>query len=389
VRIALPALLALAASAHAVERPLQLLAPDKLAAMGPLLRTGEVALIESAPNGRMKQVTVLSLVAAPPELVHQVVVTPEKYPEFIRNLTRSKVQRNRDGSIDDEFWIDLTLTHFEGTNRYRPNPDGSVDVEAIDPNDEGVFRWEFYRAPGGTVMVMYGYQDVLHSNDYIRRITDAVPAMEHGLALTAMLAYVRSVKLRAESLAKPGSFPPFDAAARGPGFDFLLSRGRVAVVRSLPNGHFADISVLDHIYAPLDKVVATVSAPGEYGRFIEGVKKCRELSRSTDEIVYQETSDVSIFSWDSRFALRPSGRGAIDVFAVGGDLRGAQYRWDLTALGVKSTLVVYRARQDVGRSSPLLLGLLFRKEPLFEHGINVALGLVQMLGVRGRAEGWR
>jgi ribosome-associated toxin RatA of RatAB toxin-antitoxin module len=382
------ALLLFAAPARAADRPLTLLPADKLQAMAPLLRTGEIALIESVKEGRMKQVTVMSLVAAPPELTHDVVVTPEKYPQFIRNLTRSKVQRNPDGTIDDEFWIDLTLTHFEGTNRYHPNPDGSVDVKAIDPNDDGIFRWEFYRVPGGTVMVMYGYQDVLHSNDYIRRITDAVPSMEHGLALAAQLAYVRSVKARAESLAKPGSFPLLDGHAKGPGFDFLLQRGRVAVIRSLPDGRLADISILDRLFAPLEKVLATLSAPEAYASFIEGVKKSREVSRSDEEVVYHLVSDVSIFSWDSRFSIRRSGR-AVDVMGVGGDLRGAQYRWDLTPLGPKSTLAVYRARQNIASSSPLLLGILFRKEPLFEHGLNVALGLVQVLGVRGRAEGWR
>jgi ribosome-associated toxin RatA of RatAB toxin-antitoxin module len=385
---ALAALL-VAAPARAADRPLSFLPAEKLQAMGPLLRTGEIALIESAKGGRMRQVTVMALVAAPPELTHEVVVSPEKYPEFIRNLTRSKVQRNPDGTIDDEFWIDLTLTHFEGTNRYRPNRDGSVDVKAIDPNDDGIFRWEFYRVPGGTVMVMYGYQDVLHSNDYIRRITDAVPSMEHGLALAAQLAYVRSIKARAEALAKPGSFTPFDAHAKGPGFDFLLQRGRVAVIRSLPDGHLADISILDRLFAPLEKVLAILNAPASYASFIEGVKKSRELQRSDAEVEYQLVSDLSIFSWDSRFAIRPSGRGAVDVYGVGGDLRGAQYRWDLTPLGPKSTLAVYRARQNVASSSPLLLGILFRKEPLFEHGLNVALGLVQVLGVRGRAEGWR
>jgi hypothetical protein len=321
--------------------------------------------------------------------VHTVFTMPEKYPEFIRNMTTSKVKHNPDGTIDDEYWIDLTLTHFEGENRLHLNADGSVDVKAIDPNDEGVFRWEFYRTPGGTVVAMYGYQDVLHSNGYIRSMTDAVPSIEHGLAVGAQLAYVRSIKMRAESLAKPGSFAPLDPAAKGPGFDFLLKRGRVAVIRSGPSGRLADISIVDRIWAPLPKVEQALTHAESYASFIEGVKKSRELKRTAEELVYHLVSDISIFRWDTRFSLRNDHKGGVDVFGVEGDLRGAQYRWDLTPVNPKQTMAVYRARQDVGASSPLVFGLLFKKEPLFEHGINVALGLVQMNGVRGRAEGWR
>ncbi len=378
-----------ASLAAATERPLQYLPAEKLTAMAPLLRHGEVALIESNPDGRQKQVTIMALVAAPPELVHDVFLDASKYPEFVNNMTVSKVTPHPDGTFDQDFWIDLKLTHFEATYRFKPHPDGSVDVEAVDPNDEAVYRWEFYRVPGGTVLVMYGYTDVLHSNGYITKITNRVPSMEHGLAFATQFAYVRAMKRRAEGLAKPGSFQPLDPKAKGPGFDFLLKRGRVAVVRSLPNGALSDVSILDRIYAPRAKVEQVLTTPGEYASFLDGVKSVKEVSRTPEEIVYNSETDISLLDWDSKFSIRSDGKGGVDFFGTSGDLRGAHYRWDLTQTGPKETLAVFRQKQDLLAASPLLLGAVFHVDPVFEHGLDVALALVQMNGMRGRSEGWK
>ena len=50
------------------------------------------------------------------------------------------------------------------------------------------------------------------------------------------------------------------------------------------------------------------------------------------------------------------------------------------------TLAVLRARLDLAAAS-LILRTLFQKEPLFEHGMSVAFGLVMMSGIQARAEG--
>jgi hypothetical protein len=63
-------------------------------------------------------------------------------------------------------------------------------------------------------------------------------------------------------------------------------------------------------------------------------------------------------------------------------------RWDLSPTSAAETLVVYRARQKLEQSS-MVLRKLFAFQPSLRLGINVALGLVWVQAVRGRAEGWR
>jgi hypothetical protein len=80
---------------------------------------------------------------------------------------------------------------------------------------------------------------------------------------------------------------------------------------------------------------------------------------------------------------------ALDAAGMSGDLRGARYRWDLSATKPDQTLLVLRVNQNLRAASPLILGAIFRQQPLFEHGLSVAVGMVNVVGVRGRAEGWR
>jgi hypothetical protein len=230
--------------------------------------------------------------------------------------------------------------------------------------------------------------DVLHANAFVQRIVHAAPPMEHGLALAAQLAYARAMKARAEQLA---AYDPKAAtgSGAGPGFKFLLERGRVAVIRSHPGGRLADISVLDTIYAPEARVEQVIAKPGDYAQFIDGVKKSYVVRRDPVETVFETEFSVSILNFSTRFSLRKTGPTSIDVIGAGGDLHSAHYRWDLTDKGPKETLVVYRANQDLAAASPLILGTIFKAAPLFEHGIAVALGLVNVVGVRARSEGWR
>jgi len=51
-------------------------------------------------------------------------------------------------------------------------------------------------------------------------------------------------------------------------------------------------------------------------------------------------------------------------------------------------MAVYRVRQILGQSN-ILLRKLFQFQPSLEYGVNVALGLVYMRALRGRAEGWK
>ena len=82
--------------------------------------------------------------------------------------------------------------------------------------------------------------------------------------------------------------------------------------------------------------------------------------------------------------------------ALGGELRGARYRWDLSespqagasagaAIGAPpTTTIVWRGNLNIGGSSSLVRAM-FRIEPSFEHSANVAVGIASMRAMVRRA----
>jgi hypothetical protein len=164
------------------------------------------------------------------------------------------------------------------------------------------------------------------------------------------------------------------------------------VIRSLPNGRLEGISIVDRVMAPRPKLEGAVIDGGNYASFIDGITQSHETARSDHEVSYRTVFSMPLISWETRWAAQRDGRGAVDILATDGDLKGTYLRWDLTPITMgpagspPRTLAVLRARLDLAAAS-LILRTLFQKEPLFEHGMSVAFGLVMMNGARARAEG--
>src|SRR5689334_22258013 len=92
-RVAAPALLLLALGGRALAEPhpapLRSFPAARLEALGPMLRSQDVVVVETGEHGALKQLTALTLAAAPPEVVRDVVIHPERYGEFVRNMSVS------------------------------------------------------------------------------------------------------------------------------------------------------------------------------------------------------------------------------------------------------------------------------------------------------------
>jgi len=350
----------------------------ELERLAPLAAMADLACVESNADGTMKQVTLLAWVPAPPSVMRDVIVRSEKYHEFIPNLSRSTNEPLGDGRWKSSWRMELPVSSFEGTNVYsiEKTADGG-DAVLIKGDGDARYRYEMLPVGDGTLLVQYGYTDVKHSNAFVRSFLKRQPMMEHGLALSAQMMFVTA--MRAEAVRRAGA-PKVAApstAAKAPSFAALLARGQVAVMRA------DEVSVLDRVYASEGKVQEAIDKPAEYEQFVPGVDK--SYRREAGGGVYVEMS-LPIVTWASTWMMRTTAH-AVDAAAVEGDLRGARVRWDLSATTAGETLVVYRARQRLEQSS-VVLRKLFGFQPSLRLGINVALGLVWVRAMRGRAEGW-
>jgi ribosome-associated toxin RatA of RatAB toxin-antitoxin module len=383
-------LLAPRAAAQTQGRPsLRAIEPGDVPSLAPAAHHGELAVIESNPDGTMRQVTLIVFVRAPAAEVRALVADVGNYLHFVPNLKQNDFRRETDGRLINTWRLELPISSFAGRDAYEMDEGTLGEIRFHSLESLASYQWRFVPVEGGSLLVQAGYTDVLHANRFVRAFVRRQPALEHGLALAAQYMLVSAVKKEAERRAATsmvGARPAGNSGSGAAALERLSMRGQVVVMRAEPNGRLAEVSAIDHVYAGEARVHQVLSDPGSYREFIAGVDRSTVLEQGAGQATYLVDMALPIVTWSTTYLMR-MGPHAVDGFGVDGDLRGARYRWDLLARGPADTLVTYRANQPLSRGS-VLVGKLFEVDPSLEHGLNVAFALLQLRSVRGRAEGW-
>ena len=378
--------------AEKVHPPLVELPRDKLAQLAPLLRSGDFALLESDDKGHEKQITTLTLSKAPPEVVRDVVIHPEKYEDFVRNMQGRSVKHNPDGTFDHTWKLSYTVASFSGVNHYRLLPPKEGEpvgaVEMIDPTGMSTYRWEFVPSAhgGGTIVVLYGFTDVRHSGGFIDKVLAKADTLEHGLALITQMTLHRAMSLEAEK--KGGAFPPYVPPAVGSpatSYRFLLDRGALAILRH-QGGRLSDFSLIDRSPAAAASLADEFAHP-ERWKYVPSITRVQQHDPKEGLDVVEIEQSLPLMSWTTRWGARPS-QGGVDLFGLEGDQHNDRERYDFRAdkAGDKPVQqVILRGQVSFGRSS-LVMRELFKVEPLFEDGVNVGMTFVVLRAVKNAVE---
>jgi len=390
-------LLALPTASHAAGLaegavPLRSWPAEQVRGLAPLLRSADIAVIESQPNGRMKQISLFTLVAAPPKQARDVLLQAERYADFARNFTVSKVTPRPDGSFDHFYQLSYGLFTIDGTHRYMPLPaEGSaaappVEVLDADPGQTPPlgalrhYRWEFHEVGGATVLAVYGYTDVWHSGGVVDKVLQRVPELEHGLALVSQAALVLATKRRAEQL----TAVPVPLPAAGPAqYDAFLEHGVVVLLRS-QQGRLSELSLLDRSLAPPQRVFEVLRQAGSWSQFVPTITKSAEGSPRDGSLLVELEQSLPLLSFRTVYGMRAFNH-AIDMIGLEGDLRGARLRFEAVPGRGAPSLMVMRSSQQFDRAS-LIIRQLYKLEPYFEYGVNVGLQLVLLRGLKTQAE---
>jgi hypothetical protein len=369
--------------------PLQSLPFEKLKTLAPLLRSGDLALLESEPSGAMRQVTTISLAAAPPAVVRDVLLHPERYTEFVRNMKKSEVAQAPDKSLLHTYQLSYTLFTIDGIHRYaqlppRGDAPGAVELLDADPGSNGLrhYRWEFVPAGSGTVIALYGYTDVRHSGGVVEQLMQRLPSIEHGLALVSQMTLLLAIKARAEQLSGPSGQAGLPAPG-GANYDFLLERGLVALLRT-QGGRLADLSLIDESAARPELLHEVAHRPSQWSQFVPSISVSRETSTESGAPAVELEQSMPLLSFRTVYGVQV-GETSVDLMGIGGDLRGGRLRWDFRPSRSGRTQLVLRTNQAYDRAS-MVIRQLYKLEPQFEYGINIGLSLLLQRGVKQRAE---
>lgn len=371
--------------------PLQTWPVDKVQGLAPLLRSADIAVIESQPNGRMKQISLFTLAAAPPAQVREVLLNAARYGEFARNFTISKVTPHPDGSFDHFYQLNYGLFTIDGTHRYFPQPadgSGAPPVEVLDAAPDQTpplgalrhYRWEFYNVGGATVVAMYGYTDVWQSGGLAAKLLERVPQLEHGIALVSQAALVLAIKHRAEQLTSTRPPLPPPGGAR---YDAFLERGVVVLLRS-QNDRLSEMTLIDRSLAQPGQFLEVAKQPAKWSSFIPTITHSEDSGQHDELPVVDLEQSLPLISFRTTYGERISAN-AVDMMGLSGDLRGGRMRIEALAGRGAPSQIVMRSSQQFDRAS-LVIRQLYKLEPLFEYGINIGLQLVVLRGLKGKAE---
>jgi hypothetical protein len=373
-------------AAPAKPGPITTLPADKLQALAPLLKTTQVALIETDPKGQLKQLTTAVYAAASPEAVREVVIHAEKYKEFVRNTSECSIKQEPGGTFVHQYKVSYGIYTVDGRHRYTMlAPDGTpgaAPVDMYDPDDDGFrhFRWEFLPAAGGgTVVVLYGYNQ-MPRDGFMNKFLNAAPSLEYGLALIPQMTLVLAMSARAEQLTPQKPTAPSGATGA---YDFLLERGTVALLRST-GGRLSDMSLIDRTSARKEVLASVFGDPGKWSQFVPTISRSTPLGSRDGMASVEMDQSLPLISFTSTFGYRGDAASA-DMFATSGDLRGGRLRWDLRPRAAGGNELVLRAILSYDKGS-IVVRQLYKMEPFFEYGVNVGLGLVLLQGIRNRAE---
>jgi hypothetical protein len=370
--------------------PLTTLPADKLLTLVPSLRDQDLALIESDARGMLKQITTVTLVAAQPSLVRDVVGHPERYGHFVHNMSRSDIRREPGGTIVHDYKLDYTVASVDGRHRYvfLPPVEGqaAAPLDVYDPDDNGTrhYRWEFYAAPGGgTLLVEYGYSQIPADGIY-GKLMKRAQTLEYGLALIPQITLMLAVKQRAEQLS-PGQPLPTTTGPQ-PNLGFLLDRGTLALFRR-SGSRVSEVNLVDRTRAKPETLVRVAANTSQWTKFVPTISKSTSLGQRQGLPATEVEQSLPLMSWTTTWGVFASGN-AVDMFGLDGDLTRARMRWDVrpvTGVGELQAEIVLRAVVDYDHGS-VVVRELYKLEPLFQYGIDVGLQLVILRGIKQQAE---
>ena len=169
----------------------------------PLLEKGELSLVESYRSGRLRQVTVVSLVKAPPERVWRVLTDYQNYVKFMPNLDEIEITKRRGADVFIAYELEVPGPNMDYTLIHHHVPKTRIDITLADDEGDiqtGAWRWELIPHKNGaqTILVYSLYTDVRESSWVLRQIMKSQPSLEHGLNVATGLVTVRAIKKRAE-----------------------------------------------------------------------------------------------------------------------------------------------------------------------------------------------
>lgn len=370
-----------------------------------LTQRGEVALIETTPDGRCKQVVIFALMEAPPEKVWDVVMGVEAYPKFLKTIVSVDVTSRAKGITAFDWELDVPFFNLKGSRLQRGRRPHLVQVRGHRGNLRGTReRWELYPVDGGkrTLAAMYRAIDIETGGLLLSTMVKLEPSMDQGAALSTGFVHMRELSahvagkpaLTGPTAERSGAVPAFRSLDLDKGelslkhLGPLLKHGQIALIESYPDGGLRQVAVFTEVAASREKMAKIVQDPAKYPEFVHNFAEQEVTVQPDGRLRMEWELDVPMSNIEGVSMMTIEDNGSVDVVAQSGDIKRGRWRWEFLALGENRSIPIHYAYSDVRKAS-WVTERIVKSQPLFEHGIVIASGTVAMTAMKARAEGKR
>jgi hypothetical protein len=377
--------------------------PESVSAVLDRLGDADVVVVNDPQGTRPVRVLAATRVSVPAEKVRRLLAEPASYasamPSFRRVEVVSRHEHGR-GVVDLEIaWeLEVPLWNLEGKLWLRPRPDG-VDLEL----EQGDFAPGLFHItardekPGRTVLAIEGFANVRDANWATRRLARRSALAEPAISVAAAYVLLKALALQAERgmYARPSAAltapdpSAFDGVPVGLAADIFADPGKVlAAVRSRNDGRLLRVEVAVHTAASAATASDRSNRP-EVFRALPGWRKVTPVGGKAGESRVDECKDgraqcwevdtnLPFFSLDGIWKIWPRPWRAR---AVDGDGRGAVMAIDILPGKIPDRAVVVLSQHPRIDKAGYVARKLIAAEPLLEHGLTLALTLVDAVAL--------
>jgi len=161
-----------------------------------LLARGEVVLVETQPDGHLKQVTGISRVEAPAAEVWAKLVDFAAYPEWMSNCAKAEVTEQGENYAVVDWSVRVPGPNVKFSGRYDYDPETWTIIGTHTGGALEGSHWEWRLVSDGDQTVMYRtvFSNVVADNWLVRQFEDEHHSMEFGLNAATPVIELIAVK---------------------------------------------------------------------------------------------------------------------------------------------------------------------------------------------------
>jgi hypothetical protein len=371
--------------------------PVMLDRLGP----ADLLVVRDPMGSRPVRVLLATRIAVAPDRARKVLIDPASYrkamPSFRRVEVKTEHQREPGVTDLDIAWeLDVPVSNLKGRLWLMPQDHG-VDIELSDGDfAPGFFKITVTKDPaahaGQSLLTVEGHADLRHTSWVLRQL-----AQHSTLAEPAMMVAASYVLLKALAIYIERGRYERPSAAMAPPDISRLHDGRVwkaaavvsqpktalAAVRSLGDGRLASVEVALPVAATVGAATSRRGRP-ELFRALPGWKKVSLESTRPDEckdvsaLCWAVETNMPLFKLDGTWKiwLRPW-----RARMVAGETKDAVMAVDILPGRSDDTSTLVLSQQPrIGRAGYVARKLI-AAEPLLEHGLSLALTLLDAVAL--------